>query len=174
MIHIGRVRSLVTKPPKLSKPDLDPSKEYFVVDNGMLFDYYPIKILPTSFGSGRFHKIEKSPPVISDGFVIFKKKIYKLTKEDLLRRRINVSAEYHPTVQPIVAVSNAPDIHKPAVSQPSRIELSEDANVAWEEQIRTLLHADDPQTWDWETETPAQSGRVDEDSAVQDPDEDPQ
>lgn len=169
---VSEIQRLVTKPPRVTKSTLDAKSRTvsFVIPNGMFYDYYSLKVSKEPTGSsGLFHRIEKLPPVLADGLVIFNKKIYAVSRKDLLRRRINVSTEYHvPVHQPIAETTVEPVVEQPVTHNPAGFEVLEDANMAWDEQVRSLLYAHDPEAWYWETESATQPGRDDEDGPVPD------
>lgn len=169
---VSEIQRLVTKPPRVTKSTLDAKSRTvsFVILNGMFYDYYSMKVSKEPISpSGLFHRIEKLPAVLADGLVIFNKKIYAVSRKDLLRRRINVSTEYSiPVQQPVAATTIEPIVEQPVTHNPAGFEVLEDANVAWDEQVRSLLHAHDPEAWYWETESSAQPGRDDEDGSVSD------
>ena len=120
----------------------------FVVQNGLLFDYYPVKVGPHSLSI--FLSIEVSPPVLTDGFICYQRKIYKVSANDLLRRRINVkneqSVETTDTKREKAKSTNSrtdsvPDNRTQRADEFVEHEKSEDINLAFKNQIDSLLHA---------------------------------
>jgi hypothetical protein len=155
MVRLDEVIGLVTKPPRSSKPVLETNRDAFILVTGLFYDYYPIKLKPISLGD-KFIRIEKSPPVLADGLIICNKKVYTITKQELLRRKFNVANECpvsttkHTSTTNTVA-SASPGL-QPGLSETLGDEVAQDVNLAWEEQVGALLYAENSQTWDWENE----------------------
>jgi len=135
--------------PKMSSPALEIKNNYYLVKTGLLYNYYPIKVKPFTDGDS-IMRFEKAPPVLMEGIVIINKKPYHVTVQDLMRQVIRKSRE--------VAVAKREQANgnsgttsikalRQAVQHPveqgsvreASVEIIEDANAAWEEQIGALL-----------------------------------
>lgn len=131
------IQFVQVKPPKDSRPTLEYTKDTFVVRNGLLFDYYPMKasvLIPD-----KIFNIIVSPPILTDGYACLGKEIYEVSKQDLMKRKVYVSKQYSnrgSSTQPEQSVPNPP---KQELDNSSGIEIDEDANLAWENQIDSLL-----------------------------------
>ncbi len=174
-MRLSEFQRLVTKPPRVIQSTVERSSrtQSFIVQNGLLYDYYSIKVSPTPIKEGKpFHKIEKLPSILADGLVVINKKIYIVSRKDLLRRRINVNNEYHQSTQsqqqPVQEPTVESTVKQSTVNRALGVEVSEDVNMAWDEQIRTLLHVNDPEAWYWETEDTPQPLGIDESGTIQD------
>jgi len=132
--------------PKESKGVLEPMLNTFAVANGILYDYYAIK-----FGErkGPYVELLKLPPLISEGFVTFERKLYKVQLSDYIRRRVNVTNPYRaPAAVPspnVDVVETIHDTNKPAVVQIANASLDQAVDLAWQEQIDALHYLDDPE-----------------------------
>lgn len=126
------------KPPKLSNPNLTYVKDTYVVQNGLLFDYYPIKTKPLILD--KVFSIEVSPPLLQDGYVCIDKEIYKVSANDLMKRKVYANKQYSTTKTTTITeqqfVSNKPESKSNEVPG---IEIDKDADLAWENQIDSLL-----------------------------------
>lgn len=153
----------VTVRPKESKGALEPVKDTYAVENGVLYDYYPIKL---GDRKGDYVTIMKLPPVLKPGYVTYQKELYKVELRDFLRGRVNVGtnfkyvpAEPGATTEPEPAngaVDNASvSAEQQGASPDPGIQIDQAVDMAWEEQIRTLLTLDDPEA-QWEFETASQ------------------
>lgn len=164
--------------PKWSRGTLDLVNNTYVVRNGLIYDYYPISVLPLREGS-HFYEIDISPGVQAQGIAIIDKTMYEVPLRDLLRRHIDVrkkqstvNAVVNPrtrreaTVQTdIRAVQSDPDEFRP--SDFAGDEISKDANLAWEDQISTLLqtiHSEEGE--EFEIASSSQSGSTNADSPI--------
>lgn len=155
--------------PKESKSVLEPTRNTFAVENGILYDYFSIKL---GERRGDYVDITKLPPVIRPGFVTFQKKLYKLELRDFFRSRLNVGqpafsstissdtgadaadATANPTVTNVDTTTESDGQSR--VDSTFGVQVNQAADVAWEDQIRALLFADDPEA-QWEFETATQS-----------------
>lgn len=147
--------------PKESKEVLEPTKGTLAVENGLLYDYYSI-----SFGEqqGPFVSIKKLPPVFKEGFVTYQKKLYKVGFRDFLRSRVNVGQPAHvpaarnadngnsaASAPPDVAATSGPG-NQPRVDSVVELQVQQAADLAFEDQVRALLYAADPEEeWDYQT-----------------------
>lgn len=134
-----------SKPPKYTRATIDKVNDTFIVKDGLFYNYYPIKV--SIMIPGKVLKIDVSPPLIADGYIVFKKKIYQVNKKDILRRKFHVSREHRP--KPIESECNIRHINEPRPEQIPQDEVLQDANLAWEEQIRALQHMVNPEEIWW-------------------------
>jgi len=171
--------------PKWSRGTLDLVNNTFVVRNGLIYDYYPISVLPKREES-HFYEIDISPGVQAPGTAIIGKTMYDVSIRDLLRRHIDVRKKQstdsttkqtrtgrQATVQTdIRAVQSDPDEFRP--SDFAGNEIGKDADMAWEDQVGTLLqtlHSEEGE--EFEITSSPQSGSTDEDSPIQNSHENP-
>ena len=154
--------------PKESRATLDPKANTIAIANGMLFDYYSIKL---GERVGPFVTLLNLPPVIPEeaAFVTISRKIYKLTPKDYIRRRVNVSNPYNPRANATNAVNSTTsaescggtgestsasnrghdlsrhNLHSDQQGSGGSTEAEEIklANLAWLDQIETLQYIDD-------------------------------
>lgn len=148
--------------PKLSLTTLEVKNNYYVVPANGLFHYFPIKIDEETEDKS-IMRFEKTPPILIDGIVIYQKKLYEITAKDILRcrifksREITTKRETHgsagsqsgsttdptesPTTNPINTAGTEAVRYKIEQSPLRGIELeiSEAADLVWEEQIESLL-----------------------------------
>jgi hypothetical protein len=165
-----------TPTPKAVKNELEPMRDTIAVANGLFFEYYPIKL---GEKVGGFVQITQLPSVLKEGYVTFERKLFRLTFRDFFRRRLNVNqpsygttpaagatstATAGPTSTTVVPSGNS-DI-QPRTRVSDEVSLDEVINLAWDEQISTLLHSLDPEA-EWVIEAAPQSGPTDESSTVQ-------
>ena len=164
--------------PKWSRGALDLINNTYVVRNGLLYEYYPISVYSYK-DTDIFIKLELSPGVMSSGVAIIDGKIYDVDLRDLFRRRINVKKQrLHATDVNVgdrgkSSKENEKPKHVKDYSDQQRLselfgdEISQAADLAWEDQIDSLLQAVHAQEGEeFEVTNPTQSGRVDEGSAV--------
>lgn len=145
--------------PKVVKSVLEPTLNTIAIENGLFFDYYPIKL---GDKTGDFVQLTKLPPVIAEGFVTYNKRLYKLTYRDFFRRRLNVQSSYTAptsatrtgavestnTPEPIGVVEAGDNSVQSGVGNSVELQVLEDANLAWDEQINSLLHSiDSEEEW---------------------------
>jgi hypothetical protein len=149
--------------PKLSTRTFELKNNYYVVTNGQVFSYYAIKVFPSDENSPLI-RLEKSPPVILEGLAIVNKKAYKVTVGDLLRRVIRKSREIQLEAlngrsskrtttttttsntkdgsDAVIGVNSSETVqHKneSGTISETEVEISEVADLAWEEQVGSLL-----------------------------------
>lgn len=166
--------------PKETRPVLEKVINTFAVripDTGH-FNYYKIKLEKEVRKEGsNFVDILISPPVLSEGYISFKRKIYLVTLRDLLRRRVNVSTPItnfkfeFPTTVPLV-------VDNTTTSIPDKLGIGnlpgggddESINLHWEEQIESLFYLDDTEE-KWQIESITQPGPNLESIPVQDSNE---
>lgn len=152
----------------MSSSTLEIKNNFYVVKSGLLFNYFPIKIVDTEADAPLF-RFEKTPPVIMEGVAIIGKKLYHATPADLLRGVIRKSRE--------IAIAKREGINgksesksvgstgsggssegisgnivgdvdvREAIQHPdeqragakTELEIGKAADAAWQEQIGTLL-----------------------------------
>ena len=154
--------------PKLAAPTLELKNNYYVVPNADSFSYFPIKIVESTMDQP-IMRFEKHPPVLIDGIVIVKKKLYEVTAQDIFRGVIRKSREINtdkrdtdgsartnttPTSDDNLNTEKregctveTTKASKPTVLHPKQcraersagMEIDENANKAWTDQIDTLL-----------------------------------
>lgn len=136
------------------------------IKNETNYEYFPLKLGPRR---GDFVSIEKMPSKISEGYVMYQRKLYRLTLKDFFRNHLNVGKPNfipeHIAVRSNTvasAISTATDEGQLAGNnlQPSTVNstgasINEELDLAWKEQIGTLLYLDDPEEG-WEFEAIAQ------------------
>lgn len=132
------VQIVQLKPPKLTSPNLTCVKDTYVVQNGLLFDYYPIKTKPLILD--KVYSIEQSPPVILDGFVCIGKELYRVSADDIMKRKVYGNKRYSAadttTDTSTKSVSNRP---KQKSDDSIGFEIDQNADLAWQNQIDSLL-----------------------------------
>ncbi len=150
--------------PKFTENSLVIRNNYYVVTNGEVFNYYSIKILEGTKESPLL-RFEKSPPVLLEGMVIVGKKVYQVTLADLYRRVIRKSREIKieasdatnttaTSLSTIVASATdnnpIPNFHESGVSESFDLEITQAANIAWQEEVGSLLSSISEEEDDWE------------------------
>lgn len=155
---------LAVASPKESKGSLETLPNTFAVQNGVLYDYYSIK-----FGErrGDFVDIHKLPGVMKEGFVTYQKNLYRVSLKDYLRSKVNVGQS--PYVPPSTLNDGGRELT--AANKPTSnvgklridsgqlgslgdldVQIEQAANLAFEDQIRALLYADNPEE-EWLNQT---------------------
>lgn len=148
--------------PKLTTEDFKIKNNYYVVTDGNVFNYYPIKVEPDN--GKPFLRFEKAPPVILEGLAIINKLIYRVPVQDLTRRIIRKSREVNlevlngintrnsitdtdkstNAVESLTITSGKSDTiqykDERGASREIEVEISQAADIAWSNQIRTLLN----------------------------------
>ena len=147
--------------PHKSVPELEYKNSYYAVPLRGLWHYFPIKVDPDT-ADKPVTRFLKTPPLLIDGIVMFGKKMYGLTADDILRNRIlkvrelNSGGENNGTksrkskrgaTSTSVVVSNVDS--SPALPRDTRLdsvngvvdlEEFEAINRTSSDQIETLLH----------------------------------
>lgn len=160
--------------PKLSLPNLEYRNNYYVVPSGGRFHYFPVKAVVGTEDLPVI-RLEKSPPVLIDGIVMFKRKMYSIRARDILRgivlksREINVKRDISERT-PTISTTNTPDttervsgktvydLGQPATLSDAELEISKAADAAWEDQVESLLgFVSSKEGGEWEVEGVAQS-----------------
>lgn len=151
-----------TVEPKHTSQELKPLANTFATLIGGEFHYFPIKL---GERKGNFVELLIAPPMLAEGFVTFEKSLFRLSKADLFKGKVNVSSPVSPGNSSPVVIAE-PGTEQPAstpalesspvaVNEQSgvdgdfRLSVDENADLAWVEQIGALLHLEDPEA-DWE------------------------
>lgn len=167
----------MTTGPKWSRGALDLVNNTYVVRNNLLYEYYPISTYPYKEGDS-FIRLETSPGVMVAGIAIVDNDFYDVSIPDLLRRRINVknkrlyasddnvgTSESTESSKRVRKLKKHPD--KQGLSDLFGDEVSEAADLAFEDQVNTLLQAFHSQEGEeFEITSTTQSRRADESGAV--------
>ena len=163
--------------PKLSVPTLELKNNYYVVPDNGLFNYFAIKITDESVDRP-IMRLEKSPPIIVDGLMIIKKKIYAVTAGDLFRGIVRKSREIKTekrdnsgntgnstrteessgrgTVSDLNGTSVVQNPDQSGTNPIATMEVDQVVNSAWDDQIDALLHSlSSKEGGEWEVEGPA-------------------
>ena len=165
------VRSYTFPPPRHSRETLDKVSSMFIVRNeaANAYDYYYAKLEKEQVGN--YVYIIRMPNFLplGEGFMVFGRKLYKVTLRDFLRRRVNVGIGPYAApatltgsgaasqTSPSVTATASPNVvragqHPPQPSPSSAVGSTEDPTIdlAWQEQISALLHNEDPEAeWDF-------------------------
>lgn len=163
--------------PKWTRGALDVINNTYVVQNGLLFEYYPISCVPHA-DSDKFIKLQISPGVMVPGIAIVGKKLYDMSLEDLFRRRINV-AKRHGRTDDANVVKSSPakktedstklstDSNESTLGKLFGGEIDKVADLAWQNEIDTLLQTFyEEEGEEFEVTSSSQSRQPDEGSAV--------
>lgn len=180
--------SKVEKEPNLIAETLSLKNNFYVVKDGENYNYHKISIKDVDTERPIF-RFDKHPPVVQDGIVIIKKKLYRVTMEDILHGVVRKSRELKVEVIKNGIAKQRASIEKSidtndgvstssgkavqhsdefGLSEDDEVEISKQANLYWEEQVGTLLgtlHKEEGGTWEIPDIT--QSRPADEVSAVQ-------
>jgi hypothetical protein len=178
----------VTASASLTTEILSIKNNYFIVKEGEKYHYHKITVVDIDTPAA-FFRLEKHPPVFCDGIVVIKKKLYRLPMADILRGVVRKSREITLKVtsdesksrrsagkpigtNDIVVLTGNEAFQHPnesAVSDDFEDEVSQQADVYWEEQVDSLLHSIyTEEGGEWEISNPTQSGPAHEGSAIQD------
>lgn len=162
------IQSTPTGPvPKLTESFLRPMKNTFACrsDNGLLYDYYSISVKPGP--SENLLIFVKAPPVVKEGVVTLNKEQYQVTVQDILRGRIRVANKFTAATTARNSRISASSIAEPRPGGSSNAvpnneqhgandapwyEVDKAADVAWEEQVGTLLSTVYSKEGQWEIE----------------------
>jgi hypothetical protein len=157
--------------PKWSRGSLDVINNTYVVQNGLIYEYYPISVKPFA-PDASFIELEMSPGVRSPGKIILGKKVYDVSLADLERRRINVGKRI--TEDAGSNTSNNASKGKSSKSKATSNKqgssemfggnLTKTADLAWENQIDSLLETFySKEGEEFEIKSSSQSRQADED-----------
>lgn len=173
--------------PKVSLPNLDYKNNCYVVPSGGRFHYFSIKI-DESTEDRPTMRFAVTPPILLDGIVMYKRKMYKVRSRDIVRgiilksleilstKRENHGNTSSQTASPQAGVtqtsnSDISNFVKSGFDDFVELEDGKDADSAWEEQVESLLgYVSSKEGGEWEIKDPAFSGRPDESGPVQNTD----
>lgn len=142
---------------------------FYVVTNGEIFNYYPIKTYTDSKESPLI-RFERLPPIILEGYAIVGKKIYLVPVQDLQRKIIRKSKEITRDTQNATDATNPQSISTLIGSIQSSVvsngdesefggltemEITKAADVAWSDQIGALYNDPFEEEDDWEVQDAA-------------------
>lgn len=159
--------------PRKSSTVLDKKGTAYIVPQNGAFHYYSIKVKEESLGKP-IMRFEKRPPLLVDGWVSVKRKLYAVTMDDILRGIIRKSREVRnvereidgysePGSDPgatssttVSTVTGTAGGGRTSDNRPSAIpdigmEVWSDADLAFDEQVRALLdlaNAKEGGTWE--------------------------
>lgn len=128
----------------------NPGKNKYVVWNSVTstFDEYPIKLSDVPVGN--FIEFIVAPPVRREGFLTFKKQVYKVPLHNLIRNKVNVSTPYvgtnptntgSPTTvgNAVAAINSNQQAAMPSIGD----DVDKESSVYWAEQIESLFYSED-------------------------------
>lgn len=144
---------------------------FYVVTNGEIFNYYPIKVAPSEDISPLI-RLERTPPVLLEGYAIVGKKIYIVPLQDLQRKIIRKSREIKRETQNASDTSTDSNTEQPSattlintlrasalsafdesgISEASELEIAKAAHATWEDQVGALYGNPFEEENDWEVE----------------------
>lgn len=163
--------------PKFSSSSLVAKAGYLAVEEGSVYNYYPLNIGNVQ---GNFAEIDKLPPVLMPGYVTVNGQVYQVTLKDLQRRRINVGSAPITVVEPTssrnsskprtqrVLAQTSTNPNQSGTDAVSEFQINEDVDLAWKNQIESILYIEDPEA-EWEfLEDTAQPQSNNESGPVQD------
>lgn len=96
---------------------------------------------------GSYITFSTCPPILSEGYFAFNRKFYPVSTRDILREHFNAAEHRGLTKNDIVSTSERVDEQLSPVTNTEE-EISS-VDVAWNEQIGTLLYLEDPEE-EWE------------------------
>lgn len=162
-------------PPRKSTETLESRSGFLIVYNSTtkVYDYYYMKLGTERVGN--YVSFVRPPDFVpeDEGFVVFNKKLYKVSKRDFLRSRVNVGigpitsstgtgrtrtrssraaaavTETGASESSNVVTSSSSDSIESGASGSSGGQESHIHDMAWQEQISALLYHEDPEA-DWE------------------------
>lgn len=167
--------------PKWSRGALELINNTYVVRNNLLFEYYPISVKPYT-EKDTFIRLEISPGTMSEGIAVIDDNFYDVSLQDLLRRRINVHKrriqdDLFDSANTVTRnrrkhkekAESSSDSNQQGFSGLFGDEIGEAADVAWEDQVQSLLQTFYTEEGEeFEITGTTQSRRSDESSAVED------
>lgn len=151
------VAGTVTIPAKYQPKNLLTDLEYkinrYCVYEDGIWSCYFAKVGAVEEGA-RYIPFLSAPPIGKSGYFAFKKKFYPVSLRDLVRSHINVNPQYGLTLSQLnqrLGLTTQEPAPSPGLpnQQPSIREStgqeSQLIDVAWDEQVRTLLLLEDPE-----------------------------
>lgn len=155
--------------PKLSLPTLEIQNNCYVVPSRGRYHYFPVKLEEDPL-TPSFITFKKTPPILVDGFIFYKKELYEVTSDDILRTRVSKSKVIQrekldgkrnnsgDTSNPdnsssLPAGVIIQDRNKSATNGAAILEIDIAADTAWKDQADSLLHLISSQEGgEWEIE----------------------
>jgi hypothetical protein len=154
--------------PKLSLPTLEMQNNCYVVQSKEMYHYFPVKIEEDP-SKPLFLKFKKTPPVLVDGYVFYKKELYEVSSDDILRLRVRKSkvikreasngksntrnSDPAGTSSGASTQSAIQRVNQSRISRAAVLEVDVAADASWEEQTESLLHlVSSKEGGEWEIE----------------------
>lgn len=133
-----------------------PGKNKYIVWDEVQNKYVGFSIRLGEVQTGNFLEILAAPAVRKEGFISYKKQVFKLSIHDLLRNHVNVNQPYirlagtdNSRSNALVGNTTTGNTHQFIVGEGPGDELDKESSVHWEEQINTLYNIED-QEEGWE------------------------
>ena len=146
--------------PKYTKSTFELKANYFVVEQGGQYHYFPVKIDPDT-AEREVMRMVTRPPLLLQGHVIFGRKVYEVSVSDTLRGIVrksslvlqgrangntrgasatrDPSAPTNPDLR--TSTDSSADTDEHGISRDAGLEIEQAADLAWQEQTRSLLEA---------------------------------
>jgi hypothetical protein len=136
--------------PKYVDEEFTPRNNYYVVTDGRSFYSYSIKAKELN-PDAPIIRLEKNPPVLMEGYAIIGRRVYLVSRQDLLRKVVRKSKEIvkesttndttniNSTVAAAIASAAVSNPDEPGLSEAAQLEIAKNADAAWKEQVGTLL-----------------------------------
>jgi hypothetical protein len=136
--------------PKYVDEEFTPRNNYYVVTDGRRFYSYSIKAGEMN-PDAPIIRLERNPPILMEGFAIIGRRVYLVSRQDLLRKVVRKSKEIvkesttndatniNSTVAAAIASAAVSDSDEPGLSEAAQLEIAKNADAAWKEQVGTLL-----------------------------------
>lgn len=156
--------------PKYTRSTFELKANYFVVEQGGQYHYFPVKIDPDT-AEREVMRMVTRPPLLLQGHVVFNRKVYEISVSDILRGIVRKSSlvhqgRAHGNTGGDSATSNTPNPSESELrASPDRsadsdehragsdagLEVEQAADLAWQEQTRALLetlHQEEGGEWE--------------------------
>lgn len=155
--------------PKFTETTFILRNNFYVVTDGVIFNYYPIKVFPSEDASPLI-RLERNPPVLLEGFALIGKKIYLVPLKDLQRKIIRKSREIKRKTSNATGITESKSlstliadneftsisiIDESGTVDASELEIFKIADATWKDQIGALYCDPDEEEDDWEIEDSA-------------------
>jgi hypothetical protein len=152
--------------PRLSLPTLEVQNNCYVVPSGGKYHYFSVKIEEDPL-KPNFLYFKKTPPILVDGFVFYKKEMYQVSSDDILRLRIrkskivqkeNLNGTCNNNGSTVAKTSppgktSVRNTRQPTAKHIAVLEVDLAADTTWEEQTDSLLHLiSSKEGGEWEVE----------------------
>jgi hypothetical protein len=136
--------------PKYVDEEFVPRNNYYIVTDGTRFYSYSIKAKELN-PEVPIIRLERSPPVLMEGYAVLGRRVYLVSRQDLLRKVVRKSKEIvkesttndatniNSTVAAAIARSAVSNPDEPGLSEAAQLEITKNADAAWKEQVGTLL-----------------------------------